>query len=57
MLVNKVVETENGSVTFQGELSDVELDYVLQVGLNVLLQQGAISKTSGVEPNTTELPQ
>jgi len=57
MLVNKVVETENGSVTFTGELSDVELDYVLQVGLNVLLQQGAISKTSGVEPNTTDLPQ
>ena len=42
MLVNKSIETANGTVKFEGELEQNELDFVLKVGLNVLLTQGAI---------------
>lgn len=45
MLVNKSVETTNGTVKFEGELSSAEVDMVLQIGLNFLLQQGAIPYT------------
>lgn len=46
MLVNKTIEQENGSVTFEGELSQEELDLVLTMGLNYLLAHGAIPFTS-----------
>ena len=42
MLVNKSIETDEGTVVFEGVLEAKELDYVLQLGLNLLLQQGAI---------------
>lgn len=57
MLVNKSFETPEGTLHFQGELTAMELDYVLQIGLNQLLQMGAVSKTSGTGLTTTELPQ
>lgn len=41
MLVSKSVETENGTIKFEGELEQRELDFVLKVGLNYLLMQGA----------------
>jgi hypothetical protein len=46
MLVNKSIETENGTVKFEGELEQNELDFVLKIGLNVLLTQGAIPYTT-----------
>lgn len=42
MLVSKSIETPQGTVKFEGELEQKELDFVLKVGLNVLLQRGAI---------------
>jgi ABC-type proline/glycine betaine transport system ATPase subunit len=45
MLINKSIETEEGTVKFEGELEPKELDLVLQVGLNYLLQQGALPFT------------
>ena len=42
MLVNKSLETPQGTVVFEGELEQRELDLVLQVGLNFLLQLGAL---------------
>lgn len=42
MNITKTIETDEGSVTFTGELTDVELDLVLSVGLNYLLAQGAL---------------
>ena len=42
MLVSKSIETPQGTVKFEGELEQKELDFVLKVGLNLLLQQGAI---------------
>ena len=42
MKVDKSLEGPNGTVTFQGELSPEEVDVILGVGLNFLMQQGAI---------------
>lgn len=42
MLINKTFTTNKGTVTFQGELSQEEADYVIQMGLNYLLSQGAL---------------
>ena len=42
MKVKKSLETPEGKVEFEGEISQEELDLVLTVGLNYLLQQGAI---------------
>lgn len=42
MKVNKTIETPNGPITFQGELTNEELDLVIEVGLNFLLAQGAL---------------
>ena len=40
--MKKTLETPDGSVTFEGELNAEELELILSVGLNFLLQQGAI---------------
>jgi len=45
MLVNKSIETPNGTVKFEGELEQKELDFVLKIGLNTLLTAGAIPFT------------
>lgn len=45
MKVNKTIELPNGTVQFQGELSEEELDTVLAYGLNTLLALGAINTT------------
>ena len=46
MLVNKSIETPEGTVKFEGELEQNELDFVLKIGLNMLLTQGAIPFTT-----------
>jgi len=40
--IKKSLETPEGNVEFSGEISSDELDLILTVGLNFLLQQGAI---------------
>jgi ABC-type proline/glycine betaine transport system ATPase subunit len=45
LLINKTIETPQGTVKFEGELEAQELDLVLQIGLNYLLQQGALPFT------------
>lgn len=42
MKVSKTIETREGSVTFDGELSQEEADMVIGLGLNYLMKQGAI---------------
>jgi hypothetical protein len=49
MLVNKSIETEKGTVKFEGELEQNELDFVLKLGLNLLLTQGAIPFTTAAK--------
>ena len=50
MEVRKALKTDQGTVLFQGELTDEEFDFVLTVGLNELLQQGAIPFHHMVNP-------
>ena len=42
MNVNKTIETANGNVVFEGELEQGELDLVIRIGLNYLMQMGAL---------------
>ena len=42
MLINKSIQTAEGTVKFEGELEEKELDLVIQIGLNYLLQTGAL---------------
>lgn len=55
MKIKKSLETPEGTVVFEGEISSDELDLILSVGLNYLLQQGAIpfrvSKASELASN------
>lgn len=51
MEINKTFKTPQGTVTFQGVLSQEEADYVIQIGLNTLLQQGAIPFKIMEEPS------
>jgi hypothetical protein len=37
-----VIETANGTAKFEGELEEKELDLVIRIGLNYLLQAGAL---------------
>lgn len=49
MKVDKVFETPEGTVRFQAELTQKELDAVVTVGLNYLLQVGAIIRLGEAE--------
>lgn len=40
--VKKAIKTPDGTVIFEGELSEDEHDFVLTVGLNQLLTAGAL---------------
>lgn len=42
MQVKKIVEREDGSVVFQGVLEGSELAFVIEMGLEALIQAGAI---------------
>ena len=46
MKVNTVVQTEQGIVKFQGELSKEEAELVVGIGLNYLLEAGAFPDIS-----------
>lgn len=57
MLINKSFETEKGTVKFEGELEQNELDFVLKIGLNTLLQLGAIPFTTKHEDSEIAMPE
>lgn len=42
MEIRKTIKTPQGTVMFEGELSQEELDFVITVGLNELFQNGAL---------------
>jgi len=42
MEISKVLETPQGTVEFKGSLTQEEADYVIKIGLSVLLQQGML---------------
>lgn len=45
MKIEKTIEMPNGSVRFAGELSQEEVDFVLQLGLTGMLAAGMIPYT------------
>jgi hypothetical protein len=57
MHVSKSIETAQGSVTFEGELSAEELDFVLKIGLNSLLKMGAIPFTTVQKESEIAVPE
>ena len=42
MEIRKVLKTKHGEVTFKGTLSQEEHEFVLAVGLNTLMEAGAL---------------
>ena len=57
MRVNKTLETDNGGVTFNGELNKEELALVIAVGLNHLLMVGALPmKVLKTDDHATVVP-
>ena len=42
MKINTTVQTEDGRVTFTGELAQVEADLLIEVGINYLLKAGVL---------------
>lgn len=64
MDVRKAIKTSEGTVIFEGELSQEEHDYVLSIGLLTLLEQGALpfkhmseENISSVSPQSSEYEQ
>jgi len=49
MKIDKIIETEEGTVRFQGEIEGLELDLVLKVGLNYLLKVGVLNTAKPIE--------
>jgi len=46
MEIKKVLKTKKGTVVFKGEISEVEHEFILSVGLNTLMEQGALPFTT-----------
>lgn len=45
MEIKKVIKTAKGTVKFRGEITDEEHEFILSVGLNTLLEAGALPFT------------
>lgn len=46
MEIKKSIKNKDGTVVFKGTLTPEEHDFVLSVGLNTLVEQGAIAMSS-----------
>lgn len=42
MKIKKTIELPEGAFTFEGEISDVEHDFIIEAGINFLIQQGVV---------------
>ena len=42
MKLQTVIETENGDVQFSGELTNEQVKFLLEVGLNIVMANGAV---------------
>ncbi len=54
MKVNHTVENQDGTVTFEANLNNEELDFVIEVGLNFLLAKGVMPFASNTATNVQE---
>lgn len=55
MLINKTIETKDGTVQFQGELAQDELDFILEIGLNIVMANGAVGFLSNKNPKVVQV--
>lgn len=55
MEIKRTIETDDGTVFFQGTLNGPELEAVITVGLNTLLQAGALPYMMGSKETTAKL--
>jgi len=54
MRIEKAMETDRGTITFQGELSQEEFDLVLTIGLTELILHGYLGVTAPAEDETVQ---
>ena len=41
MIIKRLIETENGKAEFEATLSEEELSFVVELGVNILMARGA----------------
>lgn len=51
MQVSKLLKTSEGTVKFEGELTEEEHEFVVNIGLATLLEEGAIPFITATEEN------
>jgi hypothetical protein len=51
MEVKKVIKTPKGEFTFEGNLSQEELDVIVTVGIGYLLEKGALPLLTEIDEN------
>ena len=56
MEIKKSIKNKDGTVVFKGTLSPEEHDFVLSVGLNTLVEQGAIAMSTEEDIDIEEEP-
>ncbi len=49
MEISKILKNKDGTFKFEGEVSPQEHEYILNVGLNTLLAQGAFAQDNEEE--------
>ena len=54
--IKKSIKNKDGTVVFKGTLSPEEHEFVLSVGLNTLIEQGAIAMSTEEEPDVDWIP-
>lgn len=57
MFVKNLLQTSEGTVTFEGELTEEEAQFVLTVGLNILMEQGAVPFTQDDQEEDFDFPE
>lgn len=55
MEIKQIIETDEGNVEFHGVLSGIELQAVITVGLNSLVQAGALPIIATDEMNMAQI--
>lgn len=54
MKINKTIQTPEGIIKFEGELSEKEADLVIEAGLSTLLRMGLFSQIYAAQQNEAE---
>lgn len=55
MKISQIVEREDGSATFQGNITGPELAFVVELGINTLMEAGALPFASTANINIASI--